>query len=393
VKPSFVCDSEYQFVIGSLDVGGAETHLARVLPRLAERGYRVSVLVYWRRGVLADKLQGQGVQVISNRPLAGTKDSWWQPTFWAAVFGCVRFLMANVCRADNAVVCLFLPHAYLLGAPAHYFARSRSRLIVFRRSLNNYQNRNIFLRWVERKLHAYPDQFVANSAAVSRQLIKEEAVSDQKTTLIYNGIDLQEFDSELTSKNARLESGAPVSSILLVVVANLLPYKGHIDLLRALSLLSKEAQRNVFLVSVGGGLDARKDLKELASELALDRKIAWLGSRADVPNLLSCADIGVLPSHEEGFSNAILEGMAASLPMVVTDVGGNAEAVIDGETGLVVPSKDPQALAVALERLINDAELRRLMGSAGRERVAQHFSLDSCVNAYEALFHEVLRSR
>ena len=386
-------DREYQFVIGSLDVGGAETHLARVLPRLAERGYRVSVLVYWRRGALADKLQGQGVKVISNRSLAGAKGSWWQPTFWAAVFSCVRFLMANVCRADNAVVCLFLPHAYLLGAPAHYFTRSRSRLVVFRRSLNNYQERNVFLRWMERKLHAYPDQFVANSTAVSRQLIEEEAVSDQKTTLIYNGIDLREFDSGLTSKNARWESGAPLSSTLLVVVANLFPYKGHTDLLRALSLLSTETKRDVFLVCVGGGPDARTDLKELASELALDRQIAWLGSRADVPNLLSCADIGVLPSHEEGFSNAILEGMAASLPMVVTDVGGNAEAVIDGETGLVVPSKNPKALAAALEKLVLDTELRQSMGRAGRKRVQERFSLDSCVSAYEALFHKVLGGR
>ena len=386
-------DSEYQFVIGSLDVGGAETHLARVLPRLAERGYRVSVLVFWRRGALADKLQGQGVRVISNRFFAGAKGRWWRPEFWIGGFGRIRFLTTNICRADNSVVCLFLPHSYLLGAPAHYFARSRSRLIVFRRSLNNYQNRNFLLRWIERKLHAYPDQFVANSAAVSRQLIDQEAVSDQKTTLLYNGIDLREFDSEVKSENARLESGAPLSSILLVVVANLHPYKGHADLLTALSLLSEEAQRDVFLVCVGGGLDARIDLKELASELALDRQIAWLGSRADVPGLLSCADIGVLPSHEEGFSNAILEGMAASLPMVVTDVGGNPEAVIDGETGLVVPSKNPKALAAALEKLIFDKELRQSMGRAGRQRVQECFSLDSCVDAYEALFHEVLGSR
>ena len=129
---------------------------------------------------------------------------------------------------------------------------------------------------------------------------------------------------------------------------------------------------------------------DLALALELDKRIFWLGSRRDIPNLLSQADVGVLPSHEEGFSNAILEGMAAGLPMVVTDVGGNSEAVIDGETGFVVPSKDPKALAVALERLITDSEMRKSMGKAGRQRVEERFSLDSCVDAYEALFQEVL---
>ena len=385
--------SEYQFVIGSLDVGGAETHLARVLPRLAERGYRVSVLVYWRRGALADVLTAQGVKVIVNRSASSEKRRWWHPNFWIDVLGCLRFLTANICKSDNSIVCLFLPHAYLLGAPAHYFSGSRSRLVVFRRSLNNYQDRNIFLRSIERKLHRYPDQFVANSSAVSKQLVEEEAVSDQKVKLIYNGVDLRQFDAELMPQNARSQLGIPQSSTLLIVVANLHPYKGHADLLRALSLLPEVSRESAALMCVGVGLDTRGDLARLTTELALDNQVFWLGSRRDVPNLLAQADVGVLPSHEEGFSNAILEGMAAGLPMVVTDVGGNSEAVIDGKTGLVVPNRNPQALAVALQRLIGDEALRSSMGKAGRERVEKCFSMDSCIAGYESLFQEMIEQR
>ena len=108
----------------------------------------------------------------------------------------------------------------------------------------------------------------------------------------------------------------------------------------------------------------------------------------DIPDLLAASDIGVLASYEEGFSNAVIEGMAASLPMVVTDVGGNAEAVIDGECGYVIPPHDPTALAKALENLICDSGRRQNMGEAARRRVAES-PLDACVAAYEALYVEL----
>ena len=106
--------------------------------------------------------------------------------------------------------------------------------------------------------------------------------------------------------------------------------------------------------------------------------------------LLEAADFGVLPSRaNEGFSNAILELMRAGLPMIVTDIGGNAEAVVDGETGFVVPAADPAALAAALLRLAQDPALRRKLGEAGRERLAKHFTLADCVAKYRALYDEL----
>jgi len=106
-----------------------------------------------------------------------------------------------------------------------------------------------------------------------------------------------------------------------------------------------------------------------------------------VPLFLRLADVGLLCSHEEGFSNAVLEGMAAGLPMVVTDVGGNAEAVIDGVTGYVVPAHNPELLADAL-LTVALADDRALMGDRGRRRVVEKFSMNSCIDAYEALYRE-----
>jgi glycosyltransferase involved in cell wall biosynthesis len=112
----------------------------------------------------------------------------------------------------------------------------------------------------------------------------------------------------------------------------------------------------------------------------------WLGERADVEELLSASDIFVLPSHQEGFSNALLEAMAARLPAVATAIGGNIDAVSDNETGLLVPVRDPRGLAAAILRLAQAPDLRRSFGEAARRRVEQCFSLQACVDRYERLY-------
>jgi glycosyltransferase involved in cell wall biosynthesis len=127
-------------------------------------------------------------------------------------------------------------------------------------------------------------------------------------------------------------------------------------------------------------------LQVQAAGLGNARNVTFLDTRIDVPEILTASDIGVLCSHQEGFSNAVLEGMASGLPMIVTDVGGNAEAVLDGESGIVVPPHDPIQLAEAIVRLANDPPLRARLGDAGRRRMAEHFALDRSIGAYDALY-------
>ena len=127
--------------------------------------------------------------------------------------------------------------------------------------------------------------------------------------------------------------------------------------------------------------------------MKLEPHIRRLGRRDDVPELLGTADIGVLCSPEEGFPNSVLEGMAAGLPMVVTDVGGNSEAVVDGETGIVVRARNRKALAAAILTLASGARKRRSMGEAGRRRVEERFSLDVCVARYGAFYAGLIEGR
>ena len=268
--------------------------------------------------------------------------------------------------------------------------------VMSRRSRNHYQSHHPLAAWVERRLHRRMDALVGNSRAVVQDLLDEGAPPD-RVRLIYNGVDAGRFaagEVRIERRCAlRTELGLPDDRVVLTCVANLFPYKGHADLLDALALLGAGFAARATLLLVGRDAGARAALEAQAARLGLSASVRFLGERGDVPDLLVASDIGVLASHEEGFSNAVLEGMAAGLPMVVSDVGGNAEAVTDGECGHVVPARAPAVLAQALADLIGDVGRRQAMGEAARRRVAASFSLDACVAAYEALYEELWERR
>jgi glycosyltransferase involved in cell wall biosynthesis len=132
-------------------------------------------------------------------------------------------------------------------------------------------------------------------------------------------------------------------------------------------------------------------LQSQATRAGIAAHIRWVGSVGDVADYLAAADIGVLASHEEGFSNAILEGMGAGLPMVVTDVGGNAEAVVEGDCGRVVPAHAPAELGAALLEFALDPARRTACGERARARVAGHFSEARCIELYRDLYSRLAR--
>lgn len=383
------------FVIGSLSIGGAEGHLVSILPGLAAKGWSVRVLTLTHKGVLAPVLEAKGIPVISvlkNQPLAITQKP---PTLFRRVMrlvlclvGMVRILKKQK-KEKNVLVHFFLPEAYVLGMIGVLLAGFNGPKLMSRRSLNEYQKRRPGVAWFEKKLHSRTTLILGNSLAVVSQLA-EEGVPADRLKLIYNGINLEPFNVVKMRDVARENLNIPKDALVMIIVANLIPYKGHADLLEALSQIKENLPNNWRLLCVGKDNGIGNTLEQKAEDLGLTKHILWLGSRSDVSDLLMLADIGLLCSHEEGFSNAILESMAASLPMVVTNVGGNAEAVLDGETGYVVPARDSRALAKAILALVNDPEQASTFGLAGKARVKAHFALETCVDAYAKLYEDCL---
>jgi glycosyltransferase involved in cell wall biosynthesis len=378
------------FIIGSLQVGGAEMHLAALAPRLVRMGWRPAIYCIEGYGPISDELKAQGVTVHmpplqrrerSSRPIAVLR----------LMAAAVHAFWIMVVRRPAIVHC-FLPGAYLFGAPLALLARIRIRLMS-RRSLNVYQKNYPGIASAERILHRSVTAMLGNSRSVVRQLVEEEGVPQRLVGLIYNGIDVSRFNLPDSRPKVRSALGLAPETVVLSMVSNLIPYKGHQDLLEALALAAPTFSQNWRLLIIGRDDGIGHLLQAQAVALGLADKIVFLGSRADVPQLLQASDVGLLCSHQEGFSNAILESMSAGLPMVVTDVGGNAEAVLNGETGIVVPPHSPGTLGQAITQLVNDASARRMFGAAARERAAAHFSIEQCVSRYDEFYRGLLEGK
>lgn len=379
------------YVIGSLSTGGAERHVALVSMELARRGHDVSIHCLLRGGQLEREVQDSGVKV---RGVAQRNDpsKLSRPVrLLALVFSAPLMFLSFLFRRPP-IVHFFLPESYLVGAMMARLA-NLSRLIMSRRSLNNYQLKRPRVAALERKLHGSMTAILGNSWRVVEQL-KGEGIEPSRLGLIYNGIDLGKFDREIPEdQGIRNSLALDDNAVVITIIANLIPYKGHGDLLEALALVSDKMPSNWALIVVGRDDGIGKNLMEQTKALGLADHVHFLGLRQDVASILQASDIGVLCSHEEGFSNALLEGMAAKLPMVATDAGGNSEAVIDGVTGKIVPVSDPEALGSAILQLATDPRLAKKMGIAGRKRIEQQFSLGSCVDRYEELYTALMQGK
>lgn len=381
-------------VIGSLEVGGAERHLSYVLPKLQATGWSIRVITLHRKGSLAPVLEAQGIAVECMLSPRFAHDMRYWPTLLAYGLRGLRISAVSVnlirtlhrARHPATILHFFLPEAYLLGMISAKLAGFNGPMVMSRRSLNHYQTRRPLLGRLEKILHPYTQAILGNSAAIINELYAQEHVPPEKLHLIYNGIELHHTAATAARDITRAQLSIPSDACVLIIVANLIPYKGHQDLLRALAEIQARITKPWTVLCVGRDDGIGPQLQQQAEQSGLAPHILWLGSRPDIPELLAAADIGILCSHEEGFSNALLEAMAQGLPMIVTDVGGNKEAVIDGETGYVVPARNPTALGAALLMCITHPEQAKLLGQRGQERVQRYFSIDGCVNAYDQLY-------
>jgi L-malate glycosyltransferase len=240
-------------------------------------------------------------------------------------------------------------------------------------------------RRVEKQVSAAADVVCANAAAVARLCIAEEGCSPDRVAVVHNGIDLRRFDA-LAARP--LEGPLPDGGPLVAVVANLWPVKDHRTLLEAAHQVRCRIPDARFAL-VGDGPE-RNPLLRRIEELGLRDAVHLLGTRYDVPAILGRASAFCLPSRAEGLSNAIMEAMAAGLPVVATDAGGNPELVRDGGTGFVVPVGDASAMAQRLVEMLSEPARAREMGLLGRALAERELSLDRKQSAYRELYCRLL---
>jgi glycosyltransferase involved in cell wall biosynthesis len=217
-------------------------------------------------------------------------------------------------------------------------------------------------------------RLIAVSEATRQAFVRQGFPADLIET-VRNGVDAAALETART-QSLREELRIPSDAVLIAHVGRLAPVKGQRELIEAVARLhERHPQASVVFIGrdVQAGGAYRMELERLASALGVDAAVHFAGFRPNASSELREVDVLALPSWIEGLPLVVLEAMAQGKPVVATDVGGTPEAVVDGETGRLVPPRDPRALAAALDELVADPELRRRFGDAGRARVREHF--------------------
>jgi L-malate glycosyltransferase len=239
------------------------------------------------------------------------------------------------------------------------------------------------------------DRVVVNAEAIRRWLIADGYDAD-RIDVIRNGVDLERFTRARGSGALRQELGLPPDGPLIAVLCRVSPTKGLEYFLQAAAIVAADRPDARFLI-VGQPEPRDREYQErlvtYAARLGLERRVIFTGLRLDVAEVLSELAVSVLPSLSEGLSNVLLESMATGIPVIATGVGGNPEAVEDGVTGLLVPPRDPAALARAVQRILHNRELAARLGHAGRQRVTERFAIDNVIRQTEQLYERLLKDK
>ena len=370
------------YVIGSLNLGGSERHLLQLTTRLDPARFRPMICCLFETGPLYGAALRAGVSCVCfnirgrhNRLLTG----------WNILRAAAR-LVRLMRRERIVIVDAYLFAAYAIAIPCGWLARVPIR-IVQPRGLRTSKPSIPGRRLLEQVVNRLAAVVVANSHAVARDLAEDEGLPAERIAVIRNGVAIP---NEPLGARGR-PPGLPDTGRIILCVANLIYYKGHLDLLAAAAeVLPAFPDAALFLVGEGS---MRGAIEEAIAHYGLEGRAHLLGRREEVSALLAAADLFVLPSHEEGFSNALLEAMAHGVPVIATTVGGNVEAVEDGVSGLLVPPRDHIALAKALTTLLGDPAAAQRMGRLGRDRAVKLFPVDRMVEETENLYAALLVKR
>ena len=377
------------YINNSLDLGGSERQMLMLARHLPRDRFQVEFIMLARPGVLAPEAEAAGVvmHVLGGRSRRSAPFPVWAWHTAGTLLAFIRLIR----RRRYDVVDAWLFTCYVFASVTRPFTRVPV-LISGRRSLSDYKEEfGLLKRLAERLARATSDAFVANADAVAGDVRRREGIVDGRLRVIHNGVEPPA--PMLPAERRRIRGGWGVeddAATLIGCVANYKPGKGHEVLIEAFARTVQG--RNVRLVLIGEGR-LRETLARQIADRGLTDRVVLAGSVPDPRPLYAAFDIGVLASESEGLPNGLLEAAAAGLSTVTTDAGGAREVVVDGATGFVVPVGDHDALASALGRLVDDADLRRRFGAAARARIATEFGVERCVEAFGRLYEELASSR
>ena len=368
-------------VMYRFDTGGLENGIVNLINHMASDAYRHTVVALTEVTEFRQRIQRKDVEFISLRKPPG--HGVWQ---YLKLFKLFRQLRPHIVHSRNLAALEVQAPAWAAGVPVRIHGEHG-------RDVADLDGSNVTYQRVRRFYKPFVHHYLALSRDLADYLVHKVHVPSAKITQIYNGVDTHNFSpapgGPLPVAGCTFD---PAQHWLVGTVGRMQTVKDQVMLARAFVqalALAPDLHARLRLVMVGDG-PLRAQVQALL-EAAGVAHLAWLpGERSDVPNVMRGLHAFALPSLAEGISNTILEAMASGLPVIATSVGGNADLVVQAQTGALVPAADPQAMALKLVELASNPELARNMGLAGRERVQALFSMQAMVANYCTVYDQQL---
>ena len=365
-------------IITSLSTGGAEMMLYKLVSKMDRDKFEIQVISLTDIGPIGKKIQALGIPVVALGMKRGVPDP-------RMVFKLACWLKKY--RPD--IIQTWMYHSDLLGGLAAKLAGNIPVVWGIRHSNLDPKGNKRTTIWTAKVCARFsrwlPVKIVCCSEA-SRRVHTALGYAPDRMVVIPNGFDLNLFKPDLEEGTlVRQELGIPEDTILIGLVGRFDPQKDHKNFIKAATLLKKDMP-DVRLLLCGDGITwENPTLSKWIEDAGLSKYFHLLGRRNDIPRIMTALDIASSSSYGEGFPNVVGEAMACGVPCVVTDVGDSA--LIVGDTGIVVPPKDPGALALAWKELIEiGGHKRQKLGDNARLRIRDNFSLPSVVKRYEELY-------
>lgn len=359
------------FIIDELKIkGGTEKHLYELATGMANAGYRVTVFA------MAD---GDYAQEFKNDSRINYNCLDLTRIYDVKGIASIVKIAKYICNKQVDILQTFHTASDLVGPLAARLSFHNVRVFSSRRDLGYTKlNRHVVL---QRYVNGFVDGILANSQSVKMSVVAREGVPEEQVTVINNGINIDPFVvNETLRQQQRLALGALPDSVLIGSVGNIRPVKGYDLLVEAAGIVCQEMS-NVIFYHVGEG-ELKDQLEVRCRELGIEHNFRFLGATKDVPAFLRALDIYVQPSRSEGFSNAILEAMAARLPVLATNVGGNPDLIEHEVTGLLVPADDRYQLSEQLNKLAKFPNIRNCLAERAYKLVNEKFRLSTMLNNY-----------
>ncbi|MHB1358545.1 MAG: TIGR03088 family PEP-CTERM/XrtA system glycosyltransferase [Rhodocyclaceae bacterium] len=378
-------------VVYRFDIGGLENGVVNLINHLPADAYRHVIIALTEVTDFRQRIARDDVRFISLHKSPGHLFA-----LYPKLFRLFRELRPAIVHTRNLAALEVTVPAWAAGVPVRIQSEHG-------RDADDLDGSNRKHKWVRRFYNLFVSYYIALSRDLESWLVERIGIPARKLTQIYNGVDASRFRpaADAVPASGHFVPPAPISGCpfnrpehwLVGTVGRMQTVKNQTLLARAFIRaleLDPPLKARLRLVMVGEG-PLRAEARQLLEQAGV-AELAWLpGERHDVPEILRGLDCFVLPSLGEGISNTILEAMASGLPVIATQVGGNPELVVEGQTGALVPTGDPEALARALINYASNPEQARATGRAGRAAVERRFSMEAMVAAYQELYDRSCR--